>query len=113
LETAPSVLWDGVVLPEGEDAVSMLSAMGQSLEFVRDQYRHCKPMLTGAAALALLDVAGIPRTLADGSADPGMIGVPAAAAKRSGKSNADHVAAFIEALAAHRHFERETNPTPV
>ena len=37
-------LWDAVVLPDG-DAAKVLSGLAQALEFVKDQYRHCKPML--------------------------------------------------------------------
>ena len=52
LETGPSVLWDAVVLPDGEDAIKELSQLGQAMEFVKDQYRHCKPILALGAARA-------------------------------------------------------------
>ncbi|MBC8087193.1 MAG: catalase, partial [Phycisphaerae bacterium] len=80
LETAPSVMWDASVLPDGEAAIAALAAMGPALEFMRDQYRHCKPILVNAAGSVLLAKAGIPVMLPDGSADPGIIG--------SAKSNA-------------------------
>ena len=62
-----------VVLPDGADAVERLAADGRMLEFVKDQYRHCKPILVLGAASALLDKAGIPPTLPTGEADPGLI----------------------------------------
>ncbi len=46
---------------------------------------------------------GIPKTLPAGGADPGLL-----QAKSTGI--AATAAAFIEALASHRHFERETDP---
>ena len=41
----PSVLFDAVVVPDGEEAAERLALLGQALEFIKDQYRHCKPIL--------------------------------------------------------------------
>ncbi|MBC8086814.1 MAG: catalase HPII, partial [Phycisphaerae bacterium] len=108
-----SVMWDASVLPDGEAAIAALAAMGPALEFMRDQYRHCKPILVNTAGSVLLAKAGIPVMLPDGSADPGIIGSAKSNAKRSAKSPGNNVSAFIEAMAAHRHFEREMDPPPV
>ena len=62
----PSVLFDAVVLPDGAGAVRALAADGRVLEFLKDQYRHCKPILALGAASALLEKAGIPATLPSG-----------------------------------------------
>jgi hypothetical protein len=45
LEAAPAVLYDALVLPSGADAVTTLGGDGRTLEFIKDQYRHCKPTL--------------------------------------------------------------------
>ena len=50
LEAAPAVLYDALVLPDGADAVSALRADGRTLEFIKDQYRHCKPILALGAS---------------------------------------------------------------
>ena len=101
METAPAVLWDGVVVPGGDRG---LAALGQAVDFVKDQYRHCKTILVlGGAKSALVERAMLPKTLPDGSDDPGLV------MARSG----DVAAAFIAALARHRHFERETDPPAV
>jgi len=106
LENSPPVVFDAVVLPAGEAAVGALSQLGHTQEFIVNQYRHGKTLLALGEASALLDQAGIPRNLPDGSADPGVIeqadGDAAAAAK-----------AFIAALALHRHPARETDPPRV
>ena len=60
LETAPSALWDALIIVGGEDAADALSASGQALEFLKDQYRHCKPILLIGGAGSLLEKAGIP-----------------------------------------------------
>ncbi len=106
VEATPSVLYDAVVIPDGETAVQSLSADGRVMEFVKDQYRHCKPMLVFGAGTALLAKAGVPTTLPSGDADPGLLQVSAAETEKA-------TAMFMTALAAHRHFARETDPPRV
>jgi catalase len=101
LEAAPSVLYDAVVLPGGADAVGRLRGDGRALEFVKDQYRHCKPLLVFGEGAQLLAACGID---AD-AADSGLIVAKAAGAKAAG--------AVVTALAKHRHFGRETDPPRV
>jgi catalase len=103
LSAAPSVLFDGLVLPDGADAVQRLAADGRTLEFLKDQYRHCKPILALGAASELLAKAGIPANLPSGQPDPGLV----RGATAGGESDAE---AFLNALAKHRHFDRETDP---
>jgi catalase len=100
METAPSVLWDGVVVPGGDGG---LAGLGQAVDFVKDQYRHCKTILVLGAKSALVERASLPATLPDGGDDPGLV------MARSG----DTAPAFIAALARHRHYERETDPPAV
>jgi catalase len=103
MAAAPSVLFDGVILPGGEGAVERLVADGRALEFLKDQYRHCKPMLVLGAATGLLATAGIPTSLPSGQPDPGIVVGPS----DDPGSAAD---TFMHALAQHRHFDRETDP---
>ncbi len=103
LEAAPSVVFDAMVLPDGAAAVERLGADGRTLEFLKDQYRHCKPILVLGASASLLEKAGIPPKLPDGKADRGLI----VAAAGKGKAALD---SFVSALAGHRTFERESDP---
>jgi catalase len=103
METGPSVLYDALVLPDGEAGVEALSRSGHALEFLKDQYRHCKPILVMGAAQALLDQAGITGELPAGGADPGILRFDAGAFDAA-------FAAFVDAIIKHRHFERETDP---
>ncbi len=105
VEAMPSVLFDAVVIPGAADANATLAGDGRAVEFVKDQYRHCKPILILGAGTSLLDAAGVPPTLASGAADPGLV--------RREEGDADAVEAFITALTRHRHFERETDPPMV
>jgi catalase len=102
LDTTPAVVYDALVLPGGDAAAAALAANGRVLEFVKDTYRHCKPIMAVGAALQLLQAAGIPAALASGKADPGLIVGEGAS-----------LDAFIKAMALHRHYARESEPEPV
>jgi catalase len=106
LETTPSVLYDAVVIPAGEAAAKALGNIGQAAEFLKDQYRHCKPMLVLAEGAELLENAGIPKTLPSGKSDPGLL-------VEAGGLRKDTVARFAQAIAKHRHFERAMDPPEV
>jgi catalase len=105
IEAAPAVLFDALVVPDGAKAIDALQAAGPALEFVKDQYRHCKAILALGAGARLLEAANIPKTLPNGKADPGLLLMDA--------GNGDAVRAFIAAVAKHRHFERQTDPPRV
>jgi catalase len=104
LEAMPAVLYDAVVLPDGTRAVEALRADGRTLEFIKDQYRHCKPILAVGAGARLLEACGIDTALLGGKPDPGVITTADAGNAIDG---------FIKAIARHRHFERETDPPRV
>ena len=115
-ETAPSVLWDAVVVPAGPSAQTALARMGQALEFLKDQYRHCKPMLVLGGSTMLLEAAGIPQSLPDGGIDPGLVvegGVETDDPSAAPRDSSSAIQSFVTALARHRHFEREMDPPTV
>ncbi|WP_457427239.1 catalase [Roseateles sp. P5_E7] len=101
LENEPAFLFDALVLPDGAAAVVALSADGNAMAGIRDQFRHCKTILALGAGADLLDIAGVPRVLPDGEPDPGI------AVTRDAAAGAK---ALIRGLACHRHPERETDP---
>jgi catalase len=106
LEAMPSVLFDALVIPDGAAAIESLSLEGHALEFVKDQYRHCKPILALGAGADLLAKANIPETLPSGEADPGLLHFDAAEIDAA-------TTAFAAAIGKHRHFERWSDPPRV
>lgn len=108
VESAPSVLWDAVVIPGGTEGTQTLAASGHVKEFLKDQYRHCKPILALDEAAALLKAAGVPLALPEGGADPGLI-LAASTGPRAGKPQ-EAASHFLDALTQHRHFERDRDP---
>jgi len=106
MENEPAVLFDALVLPDGSAGVKALQKSGQTLEFIKDTYRHCKAILALGESRALLQAAGTHVTLPGGEADPGIVlGNP--------KSIGRDVQGFIKAIARHRHPERDTDPPRV
>ena len=105
METAPAPVWDAMAVPDGDASAAALSASGHAKEFLKDQYRHCKPILLLGAAAALLDAAGVPPTLPDGGADEALL--------VGGEDAGAAVQAFAEAIARHRNFARDTDPPRV
>ncbi len=96
----PSVLWDAVFVPGGAASVKTLAQSGAALLFVREQYKHAKPICAFGDGVALLETAGI------GSGDPaaaqalGVVVGNAAAPQNGGP------AAFAAAIAQGRFFNR-------
>ncbi|MDB5870007.1 MAG: Catalase [Polaromonas sp.] len=106
LENEPGFLFDALVLPDGQAAVEALARDGHTMEFIKDQYRHCKTILVLGASTALLEKAGVSTTLPDGTPDAGLIIAPSGSA-------AGAAATFIKGIALHRHPKRETDPPQV
>jgi len=103
LENSPPVLFDALVLPDGIGAVDALSKDGHTLEFLKDQYRHCKSILVLGASSKLLKRAAIFEVLPSGEPDPGLL-----VSQPSGYEAAPE--RFIEAIGKHRHPARDTDP---
>ena len=101
LETMPSPMWDAVVIDASADT---LVKVGAAVEFVKEQFRHRKAMLIAGEAPALLGAAGID----DARPDTGLVDM------RGGKlAVQDAIVAFTKAVARHKHYEREADPSPM
>lgn len=74
-----------------------------AIDYVKDQYRHCKPLLVLGNGRQLLELARVPTSLPNGEPDPGLIFAEAGGAAAA-------LPAFVTAIAQHRHFERQTDP---
>jgi catalase len=103
LETTPAVLFDAVAVPGGKKGVQLLGTLGHVAEFLKDQYRHAKPMLALGPAADLLENAGVPSFLGSEQPDPGVLLQEDGDAARA-------LPRFVKAIARHRHHERELDP---
>ena len=103
-ENTSPVLFDGLVLPDGEAGVTLLGQQAEVMDFISNQYRHGKTILALGASAVLLQRAGIGAVLPKGKPDPGVL--------MDAKVKVTSVtAAFVSALGKHRHPEREAAQT--
>jgi catalase len=101
-ETMPSCLFDAVVIPDGQLSADALAALGHAVEFVKDQYRHCKAILANGHGRVLLEKAMIP-----------LDGDDAALLLADGGDPNAGIEDFIAAIARHRNWDRAMDPPPV
>ena len=106
LESSPAVLYDGMAVPGGHEAAVALGNLGHAGEFIKDQYRHCKPILALGAGVSLVENAGVPMRLDSGEPDPGLLVFEHGTAE-------ERLPQFVQAIAKHRHFERHRDPPAV
>lgn len=100
LENSPAVLFDAAVVAPG--AADGLMADGRAVEFVQQQFRHCKALLVLGDGITLLEAAGIPLEDEDD-----------ALVRDDGQGLEAALAAFTAAVARHRFWARETEPPVV
>lgn len=101
LEASPSALYDAVIVADGDVAVSELLRNAHALDFVREQYRHCKPIMAVGAGMNLILGADIPLMLPNGEPDGSLIEADA-------NDVVDSMIRFEQMLEVHRQFDRET-----
>ena len=105
MENSPPVLFDALILPDGESGVKALASDGHTMEFVANQYRHGKTILAFGASQSLLERAGLSKKASGDVRDAGVLLLNASDKKAA--------PSFIAALAKHRHPERESDPPAV
>jgi catalase len=108
LLTTASVLYDAVFIPGGKESVDVLKGLGDAVHFVEEAFKHCKAIGATAEGVELLRASEVRRVaLADPAAcvqlvcDNGVVSVPDTSDLPA------FSAAFIAAIAQHRHWGRE------
>ncbi len=98
--TTSSVLFDGVLVADGENA-GVWTTEADAVDFVREAFKHCKPVAATGAAVALLAAADVP------GADPEDARPADDATIVGPRLNRALIARFMRAVAAHRLWARE------
>ena len=102
--TMPSVVFDAVFVPGGDESVETLSALGDAVHFIREAYKHGKAIAAADRGVQLLLLAGIKFAVRNDS-PPGVV-------VANGKFSSDSFAErFIAAIAEHRHWNRADTDT--
>jgi len=106
IEAGPPVLYDAVIVADGDTSAAMLTRDSGALDFIRQQHLHCKPILSIGAGKELLLKVGLTGELEDGAPDPALWMADAGAVGPA-------LEEFKAALAGHRNFKRETDAAPL
>ncbi len=97
LRTTASVLWDAVYIPGGEKSVNKLSEEPDAIEFVNEAFRHCKAIAaTGEGVNFVRNETYAGRSTGD------------KAVILSEDLKTETTQNFINAIAQHRNWDRET-----
>ena len=111
LQTMASVLYDAVLVAGGQSSVDALRGNGTALRYVAEAYKHAKPIGAIGEGVELLREA----PLNDAKlSDNGLVaesGVVTLASPANGEAE-QFAEAFGQALAAHRHFDRNVAVVP-
>lgn len=107
--TTASIMYDAVVVPGGDESVALLKKQGDALHFVNEAFKHGKPigaMGEGVELLMEADIEGVifagPQTEEELVSNKGVV------TSRDGIGPSAFTQSLIEAIAAHRHWDRET-----
>ncbi len=110
LLTMASVLYDAVLVAPGGPSAQELSGNGAAIRYVAEAFKHGKPVGAIGDGIELLRVAPLPGLELDADGIHEAAGVVTSASARSATKFAE---AFLKAIAAHRHFDRELAAVPV
>lgn len=106
--TGSSVLFDAVYVPGGEASLASLKSEAEATEFLMEAYKHCKTIAASGAGVELLENAGLVKeSNSDEAAQEDQPDTPPGLIANREGSIGDLSAEFIEAIARHRHWERE------
>jgi catalase len=105
--TAASVLFDAVYVPGGEASVNTLKDVPEVFEFVTEAYKHCKTIAADGEGAEILRLAGLSvGTPSDGSNGEDQMSDAGVLVGSNGDIKG-LAAEFIQAIAMHRHWDRE------
>ena len=110
--TMSSVLCDAVLVADGAASVEALAGNGEAIHYVAEAYRHAKPLGAIGAGIQLLDAAPLPSvpTANESNGTLSQGGVVTIADPNGGL--AEFGKAFAQAIAAHRHHDRDLTADP-
>ena len=101
-----SVLFDAVYVPGGAASVEALKDLGDSIHFINEAFRHDKPLGATEEGVELLVVSRIKGvSMADPGANKTCVDC-GVVTMRGEPDSSTFTTAFLEAIAAHRHWDR-------
>lgn len=107
--TTASIMYDALFIPGGEKHAQTLKLQGDALHFVNEAFKHCKAIGATGAGVELLAQANLQGVaLAGSQSEEELVSDKGVVTSRDGSNQNGFSQAFIEAIAHHRHWNRET-----
>ncbi|MEP6718736.1 MAG: catalase [bacterium] len=106
--TGSSVLFDAVYIPGGDASVDALKLQGEAREFVSEAYKHCKAIAASGSAVGFL-AKSLGEKFSETNTTGKLIAANEGVVTSRGPVTANFTTEFIQAIAQHRHWERENS----
>ncbi|AHF98582.1 hydroperoxidase II [Halostagnicola larsenii XH-48] len=105
--TTESVLYDAVYVPGGEGSVDALVEQGTAKHFVAELFKHKKPIAAVGGGTELLEAVELPG-IDVANAKEGVVSEQGVVMESDGDDLEAAAEAFVDAIAAHRHWDRDS-----
>ena len=110
--TAASVVFDAVLVAGGSASAATLQGNGDAVHFVNESFKHAKPVAAIGAGIDVLGAASLPGVEQADPGDATTVSDQGVVTAGAGAGANDMAAQFLEAIAAHRHWDRQTSSVP-
>ncbi|NKE37995.1 catalase [Natronococcus sp. JC468] len=107
LSTAESVLFDAVLVPGGGDSVDALEKQGDVRHFLEEAFKHKKPIGALGEGTELLESADLPDVDVAGDGEGPTESTGVVTCRDDGELDG-FLEEFVDAVAEHRHWERDS-----
>ncbi|RQG97740.1 catalase [Natrarchaeobius chitinivorans] len=104
--TTQSVLFDAVYVPGGEENVDALLEQGDAKQFVAEAFKHKKAIAAAGEATKVLEAVELPGIDVAGDGD-GVVSEHGVVMDGDGDDLEAFAESFVDAIAEHRHWERD------
>jgi catalase len=106
--TTASVLFDAIYIPGGAKSIETLKTHGEALHFVNEVFKHCKAIAATTEGVELLESSSIQGvSLAPKGAQGDVVSDKGVVTARGKADMKKFARSFIDAIAMHRHWDRE------
>jgi catalase len=101
--TTASLMYDAVFVPGGRKSVDKMKSMGDVLHFIKEAYKHCKPIAAIGEGAELVESCNLPELLVFDvvSTDKGVV------TSKDASKGKELITQFKDAMLQHRFWERE------
>lgn len=105
--TASSVMYDAVFIPDENESGEVLPENAEAIDFIKEAYRHCKPIGAIGSGIELLQLASIKAKFADIESNKVINDLGVVTVGINEKTDS-FITDFKSAIAEHRHWGRQT-----